>query len=122
MFCRNCGKELIDKAVACVGCGMDPHDGTAHCPACGVVTKDKQIMCTSCGVALKAGRSTAWSTGAYVGLLILSFLLPPFGWIFGGIQANKAGEGSDRKRQAWHFVIAGFAGLVLNLMIMGSES
>ncbi|MFI3220858.1 MAG: NINE protein [Methylococcales bacterium] len=52
MFCRNCGKELSDKAVACIGCGMNPHDATAHCPACGAETNDKQVMCVKCGVGL----------------------------------------------------------------------
>ena len=61
MFCRNCGKALSDKAVACIGCGMNPHDGNANYPACGVATKDKQVICTACGGSLQGG--TAWTMG-----------------------------------------------------------
>lgn len=62
-----------------------------------------------------------WSTGAYIGLLVVSLLLPPFGWIYGGIQAGKASEGSRRKNQAWHYVIAGVAGFLLNILLMAAE-
>ena len=115
MFCRNCGKELSDKAVACIGCGMNPHEGNAHCPACGVATKDNQIVCTACGSSLKGSSTDGWSTGPYIGLLVLSFIIPLVGWIYGGIQIKNAAEGSQRKNQAWHFVIAGIVGFVVFL-------
>ena len=80
-------------------------------------------MCTACGSALTQTRASdnakpEWSTGAYIGLMVVSFLLPPFGWIFGGIQVGKAPEGSKRKSQAWQYVIAGIAGFILNLFLM----
>jgi len=118
MFCRTCGKELPAQAVACIGCGMNPKDGNKHCPSCGESTEEKQIICTACGGSLEAENSAGWSDGAYIGLLILSFLLPIFGWIFGGIKASKALPESKQKKQAWHYIYAGFGGLVLNLMIM----
>lgn len=118
MFCRTCGKELPAQAVACIGCGMNPKDGNKHCPSCGEDTEEKQVICTACGGSLLAENSAGWSDGAYIGLLILSFLLPIFGWIYGGIKANKAPEDSKQKKQAWHYIFAGFGGLVLNLMIM----
>jgi hypothetical protein len=126
MYCRSCGKELSDNAVACPGCGMDPGREEAFCPACGGATRLGQIMCIACGSSLgtlttSGATKSEWSTGAYIGLLILSFFLPPFGWIYGGIQASKAPEGSKRKSQAWHYVSAGIAGFILNLIIMGSE-
>ncbi len=145
MFCRNCGKELSDKAVACIGCGMNPHDGNAHCPACGVATKDKQIVCTACGSSLKGGSTDGWPTGPYIGprraagragrigstdgwptgpyigLLVLSFIIPLVGWIYGGIQIKNAAEGSQRKSQAWHFVIAGIVGAVFNIILMSAD-
>lgn len=120
MFCRNCGKELSDKAVACIGCGMNPKDGVAHCPACGAETKDRQVICTACGISLKGGTSDGWSTGAYIGLLVLSFFVPIFGWIYGGIQVKNATPNSKRKSQAWHFVISGIAGGILNIILMAA--
>ena len=126
MYCRSCGKELSDNAVACPGCGMDPRREESFCPSCGGATRPNQIMCTACGSSLTQQNvpervKSEWSTGAYVGLLALSFFLPPFGWIFGGIQAGKAPEGTKRKSQAWHYVIAGIVGFVLNLLLMGAE-
>jgi hypothetical protein len=120
MFCRHCGKELSEKAVACIGCGMNPRDGMEHCPACGGKTRDKQLICTTCGASLDGGNSDGWSAGAYAGLLVLSFVIPIFGWIYGGIQANKAAPGSKRKSQAWHFVFSGIAGLVFNLIAIAA--
>lgn len=119
MFCRTCGKELNDKAVACVGCGMDPRDGTEHCPICGRPTKEKQVICTACGASLQGKSGKEWSMWPYIGLLVLSFFVPIFGWIFGGIQVRGAAAESKRKNQAWHFVIAGFVGLFFNFVLMG---
>ncbi len=113
MFCRNCGKELSDKAIACIGCGMNPKGGNAHCPSCGAETKEKQIICTACGGSLKGSSSDVWSTGAYIGFIVLSVIIPLFGWIYGGIHMKNAADGSQRKKQAWHFVIAGIVGFVL---------
>ena len=121
MFCRNCGKELADKAVACIGCGMNPNDGSTHCPSCGADTKYKQVICTACGVSLEDGAKDAWSTRVYIGLLVLSLFIPLFGWIYGGIQVSKSSPGSKRKSQAWHYVISGFVGLFLNILFMGAE-
>jgi len=52
MFCRNCGKELNDKAVVCVHCGVRPADGSTHCQACGRETQPGAVVCVHCGAAL----------------------------------------------------------------------
>ena len=121
MFCRNCGKELSDKAVACIGCGMNPRDGATHCPVCGVATKDKQIVCTACGSSLKGSSGDGWDIGPYIGLLVLSFLIPFVGWIYGGIKVKNSTEGSQRKSQAWHFVIAGIFGFIFNIVLLSNK-
>lgn len=119
MFCRSCGKELSDKAVACIGCGMNPKSGIEHCPLCGAATKAQQIICTQCGGSLKGKGSSGdgWSTGAYIGLLVLSFVIPLFGWIYGGMQVRQSVEGSKRKKQAWHFVISGIVSAVIGIIL-----
>jgi hypothetical protein len=121
MFCRSCGKELSKKSVACIGCGMDPRDDSAYCPACGVETKDKQVICTACGASLEGGITDGWSTGAYIGLLVFSFFIPLIGWIYGGIQVVKSSPDSKRKKQAWHFIFSGVAGMLLNMLFLGAE-
>ena len=118
MFCRNCGKELLEQAVACTGCGMNPKEGCQHCPSCGTETKEKQIICTACGGSLENGNSSEWSTGVYIGLLISSVIIPLIGFIYGGIQVKKAHPNSKRKDQAWHFVIAGVVGFIINIVVI----
>lgn len=62
MFCRNCGKEVTDNAIACMGCGCDPRKGSRFCPNCGTEVNANQIVCTKCGVSLD-GRAAPRSTG-----------------------------------------------------------
>ncbi len=52
MFCRNCGTQLDDKAIACTKCGVSPRNGGAFCQNCGRPTAPGAAVCTSCGVAL----------------------------------------------------------------------
>lgn len=54
MFCRHCGNQVEEKAVACLKCGVDPRNGAAFCQGCGKPTVPAAIVCTSCGVALVA--------------------------------------------------------------------
>jgi len=53
MFCRNCGKELADQAVACVSCGSPPLSGNKFCQSCGAETNPNQEVCLKCGVRLQ---------------------------------------------------------------------
>lgn len=52
MYCRNCGKEVNEKAKVCLGCGVHPLLENKHCPNCGAPTQANQIMCVKCGVGL----------------------------------------------------------------------
>ncbi|MCP5047414.1 MAG: TM2 domain-containing protein [bacterium] len=52
MFCRNCGNELVEKAVACMKCGLAPNDGKKFCQECGKETAERAIVCVGCGVSL----------------------------------------------------------------------
>lgn len=51
MYCRNCGKELEEKAIACVGCGVPPLMENKHCHNCGTSTQLNQVMCIKCGAS-----------------------------------------------------------------------
>ena len=53
MYCRNCGNEVNEKAVACMKCGADPRTEKKFCPSCGVETNPKQVICTKCGISLE---------------------------------------------------------------------
>ena len=52
MFCRQCGKEGSENAVACVGCGVSPLNGTKFCNSCGEASAEKAIVCIKCGCSL----------------------------------------------------------------------
>jgi TM2 domain-containing membrane protein YozV len=52
MFCRNCGNQVDDRAIACTKCGANPRDGGSFCQNCGKPTAANAVICTSCGVAL----------------------------------------------------------------------
>jgi len=57
MFCKNCGKEVNNNAVACMGCGSNPRVGNKYCSNCGAETKSGQVVCVKCGAALSATSS-----------------------------------------------------------------
>ena len=52
MFCRNCGNQVDDRAIACTKCGANPRDGGSFCQNCGKPTAANAVICTSCGVGL----------------------------------------------------------------------
>ena len=61
MFCRNCGKEVDEKAVVCVSCGVPPKTEKKFCDNCGEKTESNQAMCTKCGVSLSSKPSSGVS-------------------------------------------------------------
>jgi len=52
MFCRNCGSEVSEKAIACPKCGVPPLSEKKFCQECGGETKANQMVCVKCGVKL----------------------------------------------------------------------
>lgn len=52
IYCRNCGKQVHEKAIACPTCGVPPRLERKFCFNCGVSTQANQVMCTKCGCAL----------------------------------------------------------------------
>lgn len=71
MYCRNCGKEVSDKAIACPNCGVPPLAGTQFCSNCAAPTQPAQVMCTKCGTALtsRGGAGTGGKSKVAAGLL-----------------------------------------------------
>ncbi|MEI6421565.1 MAG: zinc ribbon domain-containing protein [Lentisphaerota bacterium] len=52
MFCRNCKRELSDKAVLCIACGCPPKAGTKYCGNCGNEIDPLAALCVKCGNSL----------------------------------------------------------------------
>lgn len=64
MFCKNCGSEVNDAAVACLKCGADPKKGNKYCAACGVEVNENQVVCLKCGSKISAA-STGGSGNSF---------------------------------------------------------
>jgi TM2 domain-containing membrane protein YozV len=77
MHCRNCGKQIDDKAVVCIHCGVPPKSEKKYCSNCGTETQSNQTICTSCGVALSAGGASGEKSKVVAG--ILAIILGSFG-------------------------------------------
>jgi TM2 domain-containing membrane protein YozV len=63
MYCRNCGKEVQEKAVACIGCGAAPKAGNKFCFNCGAATEPIQIVCIKCGADMRKGAYDGAASG-----------------------------------------------------------
>lgn len=68
MFCKKCGKEIVDEAVICPNCGVQV----------GELTKETGTNKNGNGMAV-AG-------------FVCSFFVPVLGWVFGGIGLARAGK------------------------------
>ncbi len=54
MFCKNCGNEINENAVACMSCGFAKGNGSKFCANCGKEINPGAAICTSCGAAVQA--------------------------------------------------------------------
>jgi RNA polymerase subunit RPABC4/transcription elongation factor Spt4 len=73
MYCRNCGSEVHEKAIACPKCGVPPLSEKKFCQECGSETKENQLICIKCGVKLINKRS-GFSSGPDLNLDIQKLL------------------------------------------------
>jgi TM2 domain-containing membrane protein YozV len=69
MYCRNCGKEVNQQAVACPACGVPPKVERKFCSNCGQPTDPKQLLCTKCGVTFAATSASGGKDKIATGLL-----------------------------------------------------
>ena len=105
MFCKNCGAQFNQNAVACLSCGCDPRRGNKHCNSCGVETNADQIICIKCGVALK-NESLSSDEGKTVAIISYLTLI---GFIIAIIEhsSNKTKLGAYHLRQVVGFMVTG---------------
>jgi RNA polymerase subunit RPABC4/transcription elongation factor Spt4 len=90
-FCRECGKEINDKAVVCPGCGCETNvlKETVFCRECGRSINERAVICPYCGCEThidkfsKDGKIKK-ETGI-IGWFVLSFCLPVVGFVIGGL-------------------------------------
>lgn len=75
MYCRNCGKEIDNKAVVCIACGVPPAKANKYCGNCGVPTDANAEVCIKCGIRLSSSKEGK----DWIAALILSIFVGQFG-------------------------------------------
>ena len=70
------------------------------------------IRHTICGVGQKS-----WDTGLLVLYCILAFLLPPWGWFFGGTNMSKRNS-EERRNQALKLILIATIGFIINAALV----
>ena len=73
MYCRNCGKEVAEKAEICISCGVKPLAGNKYCHNCAAEVNPNAEICIKCGVRL-SGAKAKGGKDWLVALLLSIFL------------------------------------------------
>jgi hypothetical protein len=79
VFCRNCGKELIETSEICPDCGAKPSAGRSFCPACGAQTELQAETCLKCGAKLANAIAEEISSKSRLAATLLVCFLGAFG-------------------------------------------
>lgn len=103
MYCRNCGSQINDNAIACPKCGANPRTEKNFCPACGIATNANQVLCINCGASLAPATATQENGKTVAIVAHLTFI----GWIVALIinNQNKSEFGSFYLRQMLGLII-----------------
>lgn len=115
MYCKYCGNQINENAIACLSCGCDPRKGNQYCHSCGVHTNPNQVICVRCGVGLK-NQSLSDDDGKTVAIFSYITLI---GFIIAIIQhnSNKTSLGAYHLRQVIGFMFTGVAFYVILFML-----
>ena len=113
MFCKECGKEINDKAVVCVHCGVPtvaPQKGTSQSDA-------------ALRMILPVGRSGYAIAAGYLGLFSILLIFAPFALLFGilGVRDIKKNKDKHGMGRAIFGIIMGviFSILLVILLVRG---
>ncbi len=80
MFCKNCGNEINENAVACMSCGFAKGTGDKFCANCGNAINPGAVICTACGAAAAAKTTAAvGEEKSKLVAVLLAFFLGSFG-------------------------------------------
>ncbi len=74
MFCKNCGAEMNENAVACMSCGFAKGTGNKFCSNCGKEINPGAAICTSCGAAIAVTPAVGEEKSKLVAVLLAFFL------------------------------------------------
>ncbi len=103
MYCRNCGKEVAEKAEICLHCGVKSLSGVNYCQNCGAEVNPNAEICVKCGVRLAGIKSFVSNTVTYAGfwrrfaasfidgiilfipILLINLMFTYAGWLLGTV-------------------------------------
>lgn len=74
MFCKNCGAELNENAVACMTCGFAKGTGEKFCHNCGAEINPGAAICVKCGAAVKPVNAANGAVGEQKSKLVAVLL------------------------------------------------
>ena len=79
MFCKNCGAEMNENAVACMSCGFAKGTGEKFCSVCGAEINAGAVICTKCGAATKPVAVANGEEKSKLVAVLLAFFLGSLG-------------------------------------------
>ena len=79
MFCKNCGAEINENAVACMSCGFKKGTGVNFCANCGKEVNPGAAICVNCGAALQDAATQVGEQKSKLVAVLLAFFLGGFG-------------------------------------------
>ena len=56
MYCKSCGNEFSESAIACSSCDMPAEKGTSFCEECGEKKNENALVCIKCKSALSENK------------------------------------------------------------------
>ena len=79
MYCKNCGNELNENAVACMNCGFAKGNGTRFCANCGSEINPGAAICVKCGAAVQAASVAGTDEKSKLVAVLLALFLGSLG-------------------------------------------
>lgn len=73
MYCKNCGAEINENAVACMSCGFAKGTGNRFCANCGQEVTPGAAFCVNCGASTTPAVNTEQKS-KLVAVLLAFFL------------------------------------------------
>ena len=79
MYCKNCGNEINESAVACMKCGFAKGNGDKFCANCGSAINPGAAICINCGAAVSNTLAANGEQKSKLVAVLLAFFLGGIG-------------------------------------------
>lgn len=79
MYCKNCGAEMNENAVACMTCGFGKGTGDKFCANCGKELNPGAMICVNCGAPAAPQAAQNGEQKSKLVAVLLAFFLGSIG-------------------------------------------